>query len=178
MIDASDARSAGRRASESAAATHDTAKGGSAMDAMVVSAMAGVFGSLVGGSATVATAWVTQKTLSKRELIGAEIRYREALYGDFIRECSKQVIASFERTLDKPETLLSVYELINRIRLSASDVVLAEAEHVLQRIMELYFAPNLSVVEVRALATSASGDPLKAFGEACRAELKSMRGGV
>ena len=148
------------------------------MDATIVSALSALLGSLVGGSATVATAWVTQKTRSKRELIGEEIHYREALYGDFIRECSKQVIASLERTLDKPETLLSVYELINRIRLSASDAVLAEAEHVLQRIMEQYFAPNLSVDEVRALATSASGDPLKVFGETCRAELKSMRGGV
>ncbi len=148
------------------------------MDTAIVGAMAGVFGSLVGGSATVVTAWVTQKTLSKRELIGAEMRYREALYGDFIRECSKQVIASFEHTLDKPETLLPVYELINRIRLSASDAVLAEAEHVLQRIMEQYFEPNLSVEEVRALAKSTKGDPLKAFGEACRAELKSMRGAV
>ena len=33
------------------------------MDVTIVSAMAGVFGSLVGGSATVATAWITQKTL-------------------------------------------------------------------------------------------------------------------
>ena len=74
------------------------------IDATIVSAMAGVFGSLVGGSGTVATAWVTQKSLRKRDLINAEIRHREALYGDFIRECSKQVIASFERTLDKPET--------------------------------------------------------------------------
>jgi hypothetical protein len=72
------------------------------MDTTMVSAMAGVFGSLVGGSTTVATAWVTQRTLNKRELVGAEIRHREALYGDFIRECAKQVIASFERTLDKP----------------------------------------------------------------------------
>ena len=94
------------------------------MDATIVSALSALLGSLVGGSATVATAWVTQKTRSKRELIGEEIHYREALYGDFIRECSKQVIASFDRTLDKPETLLSVYELINRIRLSASDAVL------------------------------------------------------
>ncbi len=148
------------------------------MDGTMVGAMAGIFGSLVGGSATVATAWVTQKTLNKRELIGAEIRFREALYGDFMRECSKQIIASFERTLETPETLAPVYELINRIRLSASDAVLAEAERVLERIMEQYFAPNLSVKEVRALATSTSGDPLKPFGEACRAELKSMRGTV
>jgi hypothetical protein len=80
--------------------------------------------------------------------------------------------------LDSPEALSSVYELINRIRLSASDAVLAEAENVLQRIMEQYFAPNLSVEEMRALTRSARGDPLKAFGEACRAELKSMRAGV
>jgi hypothetical protein len=42
-------------------------------------------GSLVGGSATVATAWITQRTLSKRELMGAEIRTHEACYGEFIR---------------------------------------------------------------------------------------------
>ena len=149
------------------------------MDTAIVSAMAAVFGSLVGGSATVATAWVTQKTLSRRELIGAEIRQRQALYGEFIRECSKLVMDSFERTLDKPETLLSAYELVNRIRLSASDAVLAAAEHVLLQITEQYFSPNLSVEELRTLVRSGGGaDPLKSFGEACRVELKSMRATV
>ena len=147
------------------------------MDTAIVSAMAAVLGSLVGGSATVATAWLTQKTASKREMLGAEIHHREALYGDFIRECSKQVIASLERTLDDPATLSPAYELINRIRLSASDAVLTEAENVLQQIMKQYFAPNLTVEEVRAL-WSARADPLKGFGEACRTELKSMRAAV
>jgi hypothetical protein len=148
------------------------------MDAAIVSAMAAIFGSLVGGSATVATAWVTQKTLSKRELIGAEIRHRELLYEEFIRECSKLVVDSLMRVLDKPETLLSVYELLNRIRLSASDAVLAEAERVLRHITEQYFAPNLSVDDMRVLVQSGSADPLKTFGEACRVELKSMRAAV
>ena len=148
------------------------------MDATIVSAMAGVFGSLVGGSATVATAWITQKTLSKRELLGAEIRHRETLYGEFIREGSRLVMDSFVRTLDKPEMLLSLYELLNRIRLSASDAVLAEADHVLRQITEQYFSTNLSVEEMRALVWSGSADPLKSFGEACRVELKSMRATV
>jgi hypothetical protein len=147
------------------------------MDPAIVSAMAAVFGSFVGGSATFATAWITQRTRSKRELIAAEIHARETLYGEFIRACSKLVIDSFERTLDKPETLLPVYELLNRIRLCASDAVLAEAEQVLQRITEQYFSPNLSVEEIRALVRSggADADPLKSFGEACRIELKSIR---
>ncbi len=150
------------------------------MDPAIVGAMAGVFGSLVGGSATVATAWITQRTLGKRELIRAEIRKREMLYGEFIRECSKLVMDSFTRTLDEPERLLSVYELINRIRLCASDAVLSEAEQMLRRITKQYFSPNLSVEEMHTLvrAGNAGADPLKSFGEACRAELKSMRARV
>ena len=148
------------------------------MDATIVSALAAIFGSLVGGSATVATAWVTQKTLNKREEISAEIRKRETLYGEFISECSKLVLDSFVRTLDKPEMMVSVYTLINRIRLTASDPVLSEAERMLVRITEQYFAPNLSVEELRVRYRSPSGDPLKAFGDACRVELKSMHKGL
>ena len=148
------------------------------MDATIVSAMAAIFGSLVGGSASLATAWITQNTLNKRELIGKEIRKREMLYGQFIHECSKLITDSFTRTLDKPETLLTslcpAYELIGRIRLSSSDAVLAEAENTLKRITEQYFSPNLSVEQTRALVESDTADPLKSFGEACRVELKSM----
>ena len=156
----------------------ESVKEGEAMDTTILSAMAGVFGSLVGGSATVATAWVTQKTLNKRQLIGAELHKRETLYSEFISECSKLVMDSFTRTLDKPETLLSAYALLNRIRLSASDAVLKEAEQIVMWITEQYFSPNLSIEEMRALIRSRSADPLKSFGEACRSELKSIRSDV
>ena len=72
------------------------------MDTTIVTAMAGVFGSLVGGSATVATAWVTQRTQSKRELIRAEISKREALYGEFIGECAKLLLDAFGHTNGPP----------------------------------------------------------------------------
>ena len=68
--------------------------------------------------------------------------------------------------MEKPETLLSAYELINRIRLSGSDTVLVEAEDGLRWITEQYFSPNLSVEEMRTLVRSAGSDPLKRFGEA------------
>ena len=51
------------------------------MEANFITAMAAVLGSLVGGSATVATAWLTQTTANKRELVQLEFRYRETLYG-------------------------------------------------------------------------------------------------
>jgi hypothetical protein len=148
------------------------------MDTNFIAAMSGVLGSLVGGSATVATAWVTQKTLTRRELNVRDMRQREKLYADFIAECAKLLIDAFTHTLENPEKLLAVYALTNRIRLTASQPVLAEAEHLLSHIAEQYFSQNLTVQEMRQLARSANADPLKAFGEACRAELKSIRAGL
>ena len=144
------------------------------MDPTLVGAMSGVLGSLVGGSATVATAWITQTTLNRRELTRVEVGKREALYGEFINECSRLLVDALTHQLETPEKLLPAYALLNRIRLCASGAVLAEAENVTQRITDQYFSPNISTEEIRTLARAHGADPLKSFGEACRAELESM----
>ena len=148
------------------------------MDSVAATAMAGVLGSLVGGSATVATAWLTHRTQTRREFIRLEIRKREMLYGEFIGVCAKLLVDAFTRALDTPETLLPLYALTNRIRLAASPPVLVEAERLLTRITDQYFSRNLTLEEMHALTHSESADPLRSFGEACRAELKAMRGRI
>jgi hypothetical protein len=140
--------------------------------------MSAVLGSLVGGSASVATTWMAQKTLNRREVLREELRKREALYGEFIGECAKLFMDAFTHNLEKPESLLPVFALINRVRLCASREVLAEAERVLTRLTDQYFAKNLTVEDLRQLAHTEQADPLRDFGEACRAELKSLRGGM
>jgi hypothetical protein len=145
------------------------------MDVTWVGAMAGVLGSLVGGSASIATAWLTQRSQNVRELVRDEMQKREALYGEFVGECAKLLMDAFTHTLEKPETLLRAYALVNRIRLCASHAVLDEAERLMVRITDQYFSSNLSVDELRRVARSTSADPMRAFGEACRAELHSMR---
>jgi hypothetical protein len=145
-------------------------------DTAIVTGLTGIFGSLLGGSASVATAWVTQKTSNKRKEFRAELTRRETLYSQFINECSARALDSFENALDKSERLLSIYSLLNRIRLCASDAVLAAAEGALAAIAEQYFRPNLTLEQLRALIRNgASADPLKSFAEACRAELPSMQ---
>jgi hypothetical protein len=148
------------------------------VDPSLISAMSGVLGSLIGGSATVATTWVSQRTATSRELVRDEMHKREALYGEFVAECARILMDAFEHSLDKPERLLPAYALINRIRLASSQAVLAEAERLLRRITEQYFSDKLTLDDLRRIATSGDGDPLKAFGEACRAELKSLRAQV
>src|SRR6187397_568536 len=119
------------------------------MDNSLISAMAAVLGSLVGGSATIATTWITQRTSTKRELIRQELRKRETLYGEFINECSRLAIDALAHGIEKPETLWTAYALLNRIRLSTSQAVLTEAEKVLRQIADQYYSPNISPDEFR-----------------------------
>ena len=146
------------------------------MDSTWLPALSGVLGSLVGGSVSFATAWITQKAGSRRELRRDEMRKREMLYSEFIVECAKRLVDAFEHRLEKPDTLLPVYALISRIRISASRPVVLEAEHLLALITEQYFSDPLTVDELRRLARAEDADPMRGFGEACRAELKSLRG--
>jgi hypothetical protein len=133
------------------------------MDPALISAMSAVLGSLVGASGTIATAWMTQSARNKRAQTRAELQKRETLYGEFISECSKLAIDSLGHGIEKPEKMWSAYALLNRIRLSASEPVLAQADGVLRRIAEQYFSPNVSIEEFRTIALSREADPLKSL---------------
>jgi hypothetical protein len=109
-----------------------------------------------------------------RELVRDERHKREGLYGEFVGECAKLLMDAFTHSLEKPEKLLQVYALVNRIRLCASPAVLNEAERLMVRITDQYFSAELTVEEMRGMARSSGADPMRPFGEACRAELGSM----
>jgi hypothetical protein len=152
------------------------------MDPTIVSALSALLGSAVGGSVTLATAWITQRTQSRRQVVGAEIRKREALYGEFIAECSKLLIDALDHTLDSPDKLLQIYALQNRIRLTSSDAVVAAADQTLNRILKQYFEQNITQQQLREeLSRSLTDDqrkrddPLKPFSQACRNELRALQ---
>jgi len=149
------------------------------MDSSIVTALSAILGSLVGGSASIATAWITQKTQSRRELVITEIRKRELLYTEFIDECSKLAIDALDHTLDDTTKVFHVYALQSRIRLTSSDKVVTAAEQTVKHILKNYFVPNMTRQEIRDLALSGTHeDPLKPFSEACRSELKALQSGA
>lgn len=144
------------------------------MEPAVLTALSAILGSAVGGSATLATAWLTQRTQGRREHMEAEVRKREQLYSEFIAEGSKLVIESFDRQLQTPERLTALYSIVSRIRLRCSEEVLAATERTATRIIEGYLGPNLSPEEVRQTMLARPDDPLKEFSEACRHELRML----
>jgi hypothetical protein len=149
------------------------------LDSSIVSGLSAVFGSLVGGGASIATAWFTQRAQSRREAVHAEIRKRELVYTEFISECSKLTIDALDHTLDSPSGLVQVYGLLNRIRLTSSDTVVNAAENSIEAILERYFQPHISIADLRAMVmASHQPDPLQGFSEACRHELSELLRGA
>lgn len=148
------------------------------MDAAVVGALSAVLGSVVGGSASITTAWFTQKSEGRRERIRAEIQKRELLYGDFINECSKLAVHALSHSLEKTEILIKVYAFHNRIRLTSSQAVIDAASIAIRRILELYFGRNMTKEELQEFVLNMKEDPLKTFSEACRNEFTDLQSSV
>ena len=144
------------------------------MEPAVLTALSAILGSAVGGSATIATAWLTQRTQGRRARIETEIRKREGLYTEFIHEGSKCMLEALDQQLRSPGQLLPLYSIANRIRLRSSDEVLNAADRSLNRIVDQFFRPNLSPEELRQLVLTRPDDPLKEFSEACRRELRML----
>jgi len=142
------------------------------MNANLITALAGVLGSLSGASAAIATTWISQKSQTIRERAKSETRKRETLYGEFITEASQQLPNAFDHSLDKPETLVKLYAILGRIRLVSSDAVLSAAEECCDRVVDLYAKPNRTMAEISATLHSGEFEVFKDFSAACRVELR------
>lgn len=85
-------------------------------------------------------------------------------------------IDAIQRDIDSLSELTQLLALINRIRLTSSDEVLAAAEAVLIEIGEMYIGGNKTPREVFEEARKQGNptpDPLRSFSEACRRELQN-----
>jgi hypothetical protein len=142
------------------------------VDSNLITALAGVLGSVSGASAAIATTWISQKSQTVRERAKWETRKRETLYGDFITEASHLMADAFDHSLDKPETLVKLYANLGRIRLVSSDAVLAAAEACCDRILKLYSQPNRTMAEISTSLHGGEFEEFRHFSDACRTELR------
>ena len=144
--------------------------------------MAAIMGALVGGLASLASTWVSERTRHRRDLIQREITKRETAYSDFIDHASKLYVTSATHNLNdgganlesELEGAVSLYGIASRIRLYASDLVIKEAEAVLDLILNQFGAENISIEQLRKKELN-ERDPLKAFSISCRRELKTLQ---
>jgi len=137
-------------------------------------ALAAIFGSLVGALGSSISTWITQRHQDRRDLLAKKIFHREELYSDFITESARLLVDALEHNESDPKNLIPAYALLSRMRLSSSPRVLESAGNVVRAIVETYAKPNLTTGEIESRAANGEG-PLRTFSDVCRTELDSMR---
>lgn len=144
------------------------------MDAAVLSAMSALAGSLIGAASSVATTWLTQRGQVRAQTRSQQIAKRELLYTEFIGEVAERLTDGLSRNAESLNVVVRLYAAVGQMRLISSREVVTAAESLVNLVVETYAGPNQTFSEMRALALSATSDPMVAFGEACRAELAAM----
>ena len=147
------------------------------MNSTIITAIAAACGSLMGAAATIVTTWITQRTQTVRAEREAKLRDRQTLYGEFITEASRLTIEALSHSLEKPDTFVTLYGILGRIRLVASDRVLAAAEVCCRQLVDLYAKPNMTVEQIRVAFERDQLDPIRDFSVVCRKELLEIAGG-
>jgi len=140
----------------------------------LITALAAVAGSLVGGLASFSTTFFTQRYQARRDVLSKDAANREELYSHFIKESANLYMDSLGHTLENPASLIGLYSLVGRIRLISSDKVLLAAEKIAGTIIDSYSRPPITFDDVYKLPREGRMDPLKEFTEACREERKFM----
>ena len=144
------------------------------MNATYLPALAALAGSAIGGLTSLGAAWFTQRHQDRAKRISGDKARRQKLYKQFIDEASRLYADALVHDNAEVSALVSVYALISRMRVLSSSAVVESAEAVVRMIVDTYFAPNKTFPELRNLMSSHAVDPLRAFSEECRAELRAV----
>lgn len=148
---------------------------GTSMNSGIITALAAIGGSLVGAAGSVVGTWISARHQDRRDLLGKVIARRETLYSDFIGESARLLVDAMEHNAHDLQTLLPVYALLSRIRLTSSPPVLQNAEQVMETIVNTYPKPNLTPEQIQSQAVNGKDDPLRLFSRTCRSELEALQ---
>ncbi len=144
------------------------------MDVAYISALAALAGSVVGGLTSGITTWLNQRAHARAGRRAHQVSRREDLFSDFIVAASKAYGEAIVSTEPKIEEIVALYAMISRMRVFCSPRTVACAENIMFVTVETYFASNRTIREMHELMRSGVGiDPLKAFAEAAREELRA-----
>lgn len=144
------------------------------MDPALIAALAAVAGSTVGGLASFATTYITQRHQIRRERLMRELERREALYGEFIVQAAELFVDSLDKSLEEPEKIVAVAASMGRIRLVSDDEVASASVNVLNAILASYRRPPIARNGILDETNISFKEPLDRFSHACRAEREAM----
>ena len=87
------------------------------MDNNIVTALAALGGSVIGGMASIAAAHLTQRNQGRRDRLLREQDMRERLYAEFIRLAADRYADSLDHSLENAGAMIELFSLVGRIHL-------------------------------------------------------------
>ncbi|MEI9988427.1 MAG: hypothetical protein WDM86_00165 [Rhizomicrobium sp.] len=145
------------------------------MDPSYISALSGLAGAAIGGFTSISTAWVSQFAQFRERTLAGERAKREKLFGDFVTEASRLYGDALTHERDDIKNLVELYAMVSKMRLLASEAVVASAERTMDIIVETYLSPNRGLQEFRDAGKKGELNFLRDFADLCRAELNLIR---
>jgi hypothetical protein len=145
------------------------------MDASIISALAALTGTAVGGFTSVLANWHNQRNQIRAQWVSHEKNYRQALYRDFIDEASKCYIDALQHDSADVPGLVGLYAKLSRMRMLSSDAVAVSAAQISKKIVDTYLEPQKNFVELRDMVNNGTIDLLHDFSTACREEFQHIR---
>ena len=144
------------------------------MDVSFIPALAGLTGAAIGGLTSGFVSWLAQKTQSRMQLLAQDKIPRQELYKEFIEAATKCYADALRNEEPDIPSLVNLYGKIGRMRVLSSRKVLASAEQIGQKIINMYLEPNKTFFELHDMVNKNTVDILGNFGEACREEFHSL----
>jgi hypothetical protein len=145
------------------------------MNPSVISALAALAGTAVGGLTSVFANWLSHRVQARAQWFMHDRNRRQMLYRDFIDDASKCYVDALQHGEDNVPGLVSLYAKLSRMRVLSSQPVVDSAEMITRRILDAYFEPDKSFVELRTMAKDGTIDLLRNFSVACRNEFDDMQ---
>jgi hypothetical protein len=144
------------------------------MNGAVVSALAALGGSALGGITPIVSNYLIQRGMTERELLSRELVSRQTLYSDFIQFGTKLYVSATTKELDDADELVALFALISRIRLFATPPVIEAAELFGMQMVKRFGETALSIEALKTATLVPHVDPLNEFSSRCRDELQSL----
>jgi len=145
------------------------------MDTAFISALSALAGSIVGGMTSGFTTWLGHRSQAKAGRRLHNVTQRENLYRDFVVAASEAYGDALTRDEPQLQKVVTLYSMISRMRILSTPEVVACADKTIESIIDTYFSPNRTFLELRALVKNGEKiDPLREFSEVARDELRAL----
>ena len=144
------------------------------MNDALISAVAALTGSALGGVTPLVSNYLIQRGLTERELLTRELTERQSMYSEFIRFGTSVYVKAItlEPQNGSLDDLVALYALVSRIRLCPSAPVFKAAED----FAEKYGNAAIPIEVLKSAALKSRVDPLSTFSTECRKELEGIAG--